>query len=81
MQNQEKKLYTPEEIKKIAPGYRGKPERFDPAKVGKKREPTPKQQGPATPKVPVPTATDKAAKPTPPKNGPMWADSIFGIDV
>lgn len=81
MQQQEMKLYTPEEIKKIAPGYRGKPEKFDLTKVGKKREATPKTQGPATPKVPAPTATDKAAKPAPPKNSLMWSDSIFGIDV
>lgn len=38
MENEPKRLYTKEEIKKIAPGYRGKRERFDPAKVGKKAE-------------------------------------------
>ncbi|CAB3232075.1 unnamed protein product [Arctia plantaginis] len=82
MQTQDKKIYTPEEIKKIAPGYRGKPEKFDPAKVGKKREGQPnKKQGPTSSKVPAPTATDKAANPTPPKNAPMWAESVFGIDV
>ncbi|CAG4946966.1 unnamed protein product [Colias eurytheme] len=82
MQTQDKKIYTPEEIKKIAPGYRRKPEKFDPAKVGKKREGQPnKKQGPTTSKVPAPTATDKAANPTPPKNAPMWADSVFRIDV
>ncbi|KAJ8728934.1 hypothetical protein PYW07_006630 [Mythimna separata] len=77
----EKRLYTPEEIKKIAPGYRGKAQNFDPSKIGKKSELPQKKQGPASPKVPAPTATDKAANPTPPKNTPLWADSIFGIDV
>lgn len=79
--NKEKKLYTPEEIKKIAPGYRGKPENFNPEKLGKKSAPTKKVNGPATPAVTAPTALDKATNPTPPKNNPMWADSIFGIDV
>lgn len=37
--------------------------------------------GPVSTKVPTPTATDKAANPTPQKNSPLWADSIFGVDV
>ncbi|CAH2088465.1 unnamed protein product [Euphydryas editha] len=78
---QEKKIYTQEEIRKIAPGYRGKPEKFDPAKVGKKSAPQQQRRGPATSAITPPTALDKATKPTPPKNNPLWADSIFGIDV
>ncbi|KAJ8728515.1 hypothetical protein PYW07_006211 [Mythimna separata] len=71
-----------EEIKKIAPGYRGKPEKFDPSKVGKKSTPQQQQRrGPASPAVTPPTALDKAAKPTPQKNSPLWAESIFGVDV
>lgn len=78
---QEKKIYTQEENKKIAPGYRGKPERFDPSKVGKPKAPQPPRKGPASAAVTPPTALDKAAKQTPPKNSPLWADSVFGIDV
>lgn len=81
MENEPKRLYTKEEIKKIAPGYRGKPERFDPAKVGKKAEAPQKKGGPTSKEVAPPKSTDKATTPTPPKNSPMWADSIFGIDV
>lgn len=80
-QQQQKKIYTHEEIKKIAPGYRGKPDRFDPANVGRKPAPQRKAKGPTSPEVTPPTALDKAAKPTPPKNSPMWAESVFGIDV
>lgn len=32
----EKKIYTTDEIKRLAPGYKGKAENFDPAKTGKK---------------------------------------------
>lgn len=78
---QEPKIYSKEEIRKIAPGYRGRPENFDPTKVGKKSAPSKKAKGPASPEVTPPTALDKAAKPTPPKNAPMWADAVFGIDV
>ncbi|KAL4710113.1 hypothetical protein ACJJTC_016515 [Scirpophaga incertulas] len=79
--NAEKKIYTKEEIKKIAPGYRGKPEKFDPNKKGKRQAPKQQVRGPATKEVTPPTALDKAANPTPQKNTPLWADSIFGIDV
>lgn len=70
-----------EEIRKIAPGYRGKPEKFDPAKVGKGSAPPKPKTEPASAAVPSPSALDKAKTPTPQKNTPLWADSIFGIDV
>lgn len=70
-----------EEIRKIAPGYRGKPEKFDPAKVGKSSAPPKPKTEPASAAVPSPSALDKAKTPTPQKNTPLWADSIFGIDV
>lgn len=82
--NEQPKLYTKKEIKKIAPGYRGKPEKFDPTKVGKKNDgakTTQRKAGPASREVTPPTALEKAKTPTPPKNTPMWADSVFGIDV
>lgn len=79
----EKKVYTAEEVKKLAPKYKGKPENFDPAKVGTKK--TPKQdKGPVQVKekaVPKPNNMEKAATPTPQKNSPLWAEAIFGIDV
>lgn len=70
-QQQEKKIYSQEEIKKIAPGYRWKPDKFDPAKVGKKSAPQRKAKGPTSLEVTPPSALDKAAKPTPLKNSPM----------
>lgn len=75
------KVYTAEEIKKIAPGYRGKPEKFDITKVGQKRPPPPARKGPASKEVAPPTAIDKLKTPTMQKNSPLWADSIFGVDV
>lgn len=44
-----KKVYTKEEIAKLAPGYRGNPENFDPSKKGRKS--TPKQKSNAGPKT------------------------------
>lgn len=82
----EKKVYTSEEIKKIAPGYRGKAENFDPLKKGKKREagpPRPKannpRPGPTSSEVPPPTHPQKA--PTSQRNESIISESIFGIDV
>lgn len=49
------KQYEIEEIKKICPGYRGKPENFDPTKVGKKDKAPkgiPKRVGPSSAEVP-----------------------------
>lgn len=40
---QEKKSYSVDEIKKIAPGYRRKPENFNPAKAGKNRDSAPQE--------------------------------------
>lgn len=80
-----KKTYTLEEIKKLAPGYKGKAENFDPSKVGKKRgAPKPKaskqqRPGPSSGEVPPPTNPQKEA--TPQRNEPIISESIFGIDV
>lgn len=54
MENEQKKLYTKEEIKKITRSCRGKSENFDPAKVGKKSENTQKSGGPTTKEVALP---------------------------
>lgn len=79
----EKKIYDANEIKKIAPGYRGKPENFDPSKIGKKpaSKPTVEKSRNQSRKLPEPTQLEEAKKQTPQKNTPMWADSVFGIDV
>lgn len=75
--------YTAEEMKKIAPGYRGKIENFDPEKMGKKQSPkvSKVEKMKTSREIPKPTQLQKVETPTPQKNNPMWADSIFGIDV
>lgn len=50
-----KKVYSLEEIKKMALGYHGKPENFDPAKVGKKPALKQKTIGPKKPELPTPS--------------------------
>ena len=73
------------EIKRLAPGYRGKAENFDPSKKGKKREApqrskaTAKTTGPSSGELPLPTHLQKA--PTPQRNDSIISESIFGIDV
>jgi len=82
------KVYTSEEVKKIAPGYRGKPQNFDPTKVGKKNErksPAPKEDrkqtrpGPSSPELPPPTKPQRA--PTSQRNESIISEAIFGVDV
>lgn len=84
----EVKAYTTDEIKKIAPGYRGKPQNFDPTKVGKKTEkPAPKPKtltkqsrpGPTGPELPPPTNPQRA--PTAQRNESIISEAIFGVDV
>lgn len=77
------------QIRKIAPNYRGKRKEFDPSKVkAKANKPQDGAEKPRSNKPPVleklPEArfqSENASKPTPQKNEPMWADSIFGVDV
>jgi hypothetical protein len=84
----EPKVYSIDEIKRIAPGYRGKPQNFDPTRVGKKDEKRaqkpkehPKQQrpGPTSPELPPPTNPQRA--PTSQRNESIISESIFGVDV
>lgn len=78
----EKEQYTIEEIKRLAPGYRGKAENFDPAKAGQKRKPpTPSRLGPKSSDVTPPSALHTSANPTMQKNESLLAESIFGIDM
>ena len=71
-----------EEIRKLAPGYNGKPENFDPNKAGRKA--MPKTKSPNAPKsaaLPAPTALDRNAVPTEQRNELLLEDSIFSMDV
>lgn len=83
-----KKVYSSDEIKKLAPGYRGKPENFNPMKVGKKKtepkekpkaKPQQPQRGPTSPELPPPTNLQKTA--TSQRNDLIISESIFGVDV
>jgi hypothetical protein len=74
-------VYSLEEIKKMAPGYRGKPENFDPAKVGKKPALKQKTIGSKKPELPVPSQLGKNAQPTAQKKEPVISNAIFGVDV
>lgn len=82
----EKKTYSQDEIKKIAPGYRGKAENFDPSRMGKKSSKPPTQSkqnklGPKTNEVPKPMLMDSNKNPTPQRNESMISEAIFGVDV
>lgn len=82
--------FTAEEISKIAPNYRGRPENFNPRKasgdkagkkpMGKARS-TSARMGPSSPKLPEPEHLAKNATPTVQKNDLLYLDSIFGLDV
>jgi hypothetical protein len=84
-----KKVYSLDEIKKIAPGYRGKPANFDPTKVGKKSAPPRKPKepstneksrpGPSSDQLPPPARPQRA--PTVQRNESIISESIFGVDV
>ena len=78
----EKKVYSLEEIRQLAPGYRGKPENFDPKKVGQKVKPKTKSSlGPKSAQPTAPTALHKNGSPSEQKNKLLLAESIFGVDV
>jgi hypothetical protein len=78
----EKKQYTQEEIKKLAPGYKGRPENFDPTKVGKKNIPKPSpRQGRGPTSAILPPATHLQTKSTPQRNESLITEAIFGVDV
>lgn len=73
----EKKVYSTEEIQKIAPGYKGKPENFDPAKGKKRFVQKPKGERKTT----LPPPSNLNATPTPQRNDSIISEAIFGIDV
>lgn len=88
------KQYTPEEIAKLAPHYKGKPENFDATKIGKARKkggtdnskktnPESTQQKPKTKMESRPVAQFQEANktPTPQKNHSLLSEAIFGPEV
>jgi hypothetical protein len=83
----EQQVLTIDEIRKIAPRYKGKPEIFRREKVGKprsKEQPTQKKEKKVGPKTDQPVRgefVDREQKPTPQRNHPIILDSIFGVDV
>jgi hypothetical protein len=76
----EKAIPTMGEIRKVAPFYRGKPENFDPKRVGKKTPP-PKRLGPKSPLPTPPSRINTPQTPTPQRNKPMISEAIFGVDI
>lgn len=88
----DKTVYTSEEVAKIAPQYRGRPENFDPTKLGKGRrkpQPTgrPTSEGqhrvkpPPILKLPIPELLHLNVNLTPQKNHSLLEESIFGCEV
>lgn len=82
-----KKIYDPEEIKKIAPGYRGKPENFNLLKMKAPRD-KPKAKfsqnrrpGPSSDETPKPKFINEPQNPTPQRNELIINEAIFGVDV
>jgi hypothetical protein len=86
----ENQMLTLDEIRKIAPRYKGKPENFRRDKVGKSRKenqadrkPAPKREktGPKSDQPIRGEYVDKEQKPTPQRNDPIISEAIFGVDV
>lgn len=70
-----------DEIKRKAPGHRGKTEDFNP-KIGQKlKGKTKSPNGPKSPELTPPSALDRNRKPTEQRNELLLAESIFSVDV
>lgn len=78
-----KKVYTEEEVRKIAPSYRGKIENFKFDKVSQNRKPRPAKQrvGPKSDKPHEGSHFRVEQKPTPQRNDSIISESIFGVDT
>jgi hypothetical protein len=72
------RIYTADEIAKIAPNYRGKPQNFNPDKSKRIQRPRP---GMKKPGVPPAKFIDTPQTPTPQRNESIIAESIFGMDI
>lgn len=85
----EKKSYSVEEIKKIAPNYRGKAENFNPDKAGKRSsKPQPKVterkdagKTKSSSDIPPPAHINTPQTPTPQRNESIISEAVFGADV
>lgn len=79
------RIFNVDEIKQIAPRYRGKPENFRADKVGKRNDPPRTRQGqrhgPTSPEVEPPKFLHLNKNPTPPRNESLVSEAIFGVDV
>jgi hypothetical protein len=71
---QERRIYSIEEIKKLVPGYRGKPENFDPKKAGQKSQLAPKSR-----LAVAPTSLDNT--PIVQNDELLLDESFFGVDI
>lgn len=80
-QQAEKKVFNADEIKQLAPGYRGKPENFDVAKVGRKPRTNKKILGPKSPNVVPPLMTNTPQIKGVQRNESLITDAVFGIGV
>ncbi|APG78157.1 Capsid [Hubei tetragnatha maxillosa virus 8] len=78
--NEQVKVLTRDEIAKVNPNYRGKPENFKP---NHKRGPQQQRRrtGPKGPEVPPPRHKDVPQTPTPQRNDSIIAEAIFGVNV
>lgn len=88
----DEKKYSAEEVAKMASHYKGKPENFNPAKLGQrkrkaqntaKRPPVQQQRvrPPPITKLPTPELLHRNTNPTPQKNHSLLEESIFGCEV
>lgn len=77
------KTYTAEEIKLIAPRYKGKPENFKPGFKKEKKDvkvpKVPKEERNIT--IPPPTHANTGSKPTEQRNESIISEAIFGVDI
>lgn len=74
------KVYSADEIKELAPNYKGKPENFNPS-FKKKQKSDRADKSTRNVTVPPPTHQTANAKPTPQKNESMLSEAIFGPDI
>lgn len=85
----DKHVYTSEEVAKLAPHYRGKPENFDPSKLRKgRRKPQPGSKSTSEgqirvkpPPITTPDLLHRYTNPRPQKNYSLLEESIFGCEV
>jgi hypothetical protein len=77
---EDKRITSVEELRKVTPFYKGKPENFDPKKIGKKIPPQ-KKLGPKSPAPTPPSRINMPQTPTPQRNEPMISEAIFGVDI